>query len=47
MPVSWVDVDVGGQNMEAYLTRPETEGRYRHCKEADKREVSACTLLLP
>jgi carboxymethylenebutenolidase len=28
MPVSWVDIDVGGQTMEGYVTRPEADGRY-------------------
>jgi carboxymethylenebutenolidase len=28
MPPSWVDINVGGQNMEGYLTRPEAEGRH-------------------
>ena len=28
MPSRWTDIDVGGQTMEGYLTRPEAEGRY-------------------
>ena len=28
MPPSWVDINVGGQTMEGYLTQPEAEGRY-------------------
>ena len=28
MPVSWVDMDVGGLTMEGYLTQPAAEGRY-------------------
>jgi len=28
MPPSWVDIDVQGQNMEGYLTRPAEDGKY-------------------
>jgi hypothetical protein len=28
MPASWVDMNVGGQTMEGYLTQPEAQGRY-------------------
>jgi carboxymethylenebutenolidase len=28
MPISWVDINVDGQTMEGYLTRPAAEGRY-------------------
>ena len=28
MPQSWVDINVGGQTMEGYLTQPEGEGRH-------------------
>lgn len=28
MPVSWVEMSVGGQPMEGYLTKPEAAGRY-------------------
>ena len=28
MPQSWVDVNVGGENMECYLAQPEAEGRH-------------------
>lgn len=28
MPASWVDMNVGGQTMEGYLTQPEAPGRY-------------------
>lgn len=28
MPVSWVDMNVNGETMEGYLTRPEAEGRH-------------------
>ncbi len=28
MPASWVDMRVGGQTMEGYLTQPEAQGRY-------------------
>jgi carboxymethylenebutenolidase len=28
MPASWVDMNVGGQAMEGYLTQPEAQGRY-------------------
>jgi len=28
MPSSWVDMNVGGQTMEGYLTRPAAEGRH-------------------
>ena len=28
MPNQWVDIDVNGENMEGYLTKPEAEGKY-------------------
>ena len=28
MPGKWVDIDVSGENMEAYVAEPEAEGTY-------------------
>ena len=28
MPGKWVDIDVSGENMEAYVAEPEAEGKY-------------------
>ncbi len=28
MPSNWIDMNVGGQTMEGYLTRPAAEGRH-------------------